>query len=195
VEFIRKLAKTNNLRIIVKDLTEGPRAYLMGNTVYLDRSMPPERRNFAFCHELAHRLLGHDARDSLSADMEREANQLAAELLLPKHTFRTDALAHPLDKLKKLYPQASWEVIARSKLAVVPAILTIFDNGRKTLRTAPDNFRFPRKLLPVEKEVFATCMQDQRHCQRREGEVLVQAYFVDSGEGVLRVLLWTEINT
>ena len=194
MEFIQNLAKIHKLRIRVKKLKGGPRAYLMGDMVYLDSSMPPERRNFAFCHELAHHILQHTAQESLSMDMEREANKMAAELLLPPESFRKDATVYPLDQLKNLYPQASWEVIARSKLAIVPAVLTIFDNGKRSLRIAPDNFQFPRKLMPVENRVVEFCLLHHTNYIAHDDVVKVQGYFIDTGEGVQRVLLWTEFN-
>ena len=192
MEFIRNLAKIHSLRIRTKKLKEGPRAYIMGDVVYLDSSMPPERRNFAFCHELAHHILHHSARESLSMDMEREANTLAAELLLPPESYRKDAALHTLDKLKELYPQASWEVIARSKLVVVPAVLTIFDNGKRRLRIATDNYRFPKNLMPLEKRVFEFCLLHQTNHIAYDDIMKVRGYFIDTGEGVQRVLLWTE---
>ena len=194
MEFIQNLAKKHKLRIMIRDLSDGPRAYLMDNVVYLDESLSPERRNFAFCHELAHRLLNHQLKETLSEEMEREANSLAAELLLPPDTFRMDAVIYRLDQLKELYPQASWEVIARSRLMVVPAIMTIFDNGKQTVRLAPDDFQFPYHLMPVEMEVYSYCMKNREHYILRKDSILISGYVVDSGEGVLRIILWTEID-
>ena len=194
MEFIRNLAKAYNLHVEIKNLQNGPRAYVMGDVVYLDRSMPPERMNFAFCHELAHRVLGHYEQDILSEEMEREANALAAEFLLPPETFRYDALMHPLDRLKEMYPQASWEVIARSRLALVPAVLTIFDNGKRTLRTASENFNYPPHLLPIETETLKRCLEKCQHVVMQEDPVRTCGYYMDTGEGVVRVLLWTEFD-
>jgi hypothetical protein len=194
VEFIRNLAKIHRLQITVKKLPDGPRAFLMGNVIYLDESLPPERRNFAFCHELAHKLLNHHLQGILSEEMENEANRLAADLLLPPETFRKDALAFPLDQLKQLYPQASWEVIARAKLSLVPALLTIFDNGKQRLRNAHETVQFLPQLLPVELEVYRQCLTHRKHCESQEGIVNSKGYFVDTGQGVLRVLLWTEFD-
>jgi hypothetical protein len=194
VKFIRNLAKAHSLHIEIKELHDGLRAYVMGNVVYLDKSMSPERMNFAFCHELAHRVLGHNEIDILSEEMERDANTLAAEFLLPPETFRKDAPIHPLNKLKELYPQASWEVIARSRLALVPAVLTIFDNGKRTLRTASENFNYPPQLLSIENETLKRCMERCQHVEMQEYPVRTYGYYVDTGEGVVRVLLWTEFD-
>jgi hypothetical protein len=194
VEFILNLARIHQLQITIKKLPQGPRAYLMGDVIYLDESLSSERRNFAFCHELAHKLLNHHLLDVLSEEMENEANQLAADLLLPLETFRKDALAFPLDHLKQLYPQASWEVIARAKLLLVPALLTIFDNGKQILRNSHEGVQFLPRLLPVELEVFRQCMANRTHNEMQEGIVKTRGYFVDTGQGVLRVLLWTEFD-
>jgi len=194
VEYIQNLAKIHQLQIIVKKLPEGPRAYLMGEVIYLDESLSQERRNFAFCHELAHKLLNHHLQDVLSEEMESEANRLAADLLLPPETFPKDALAFPLDHLKQLYPQASWEVIARAKLLLVPALLTIFDNGKQILRNSHEAVQFLPNLLPVELEVFRQCLAVRKHCEMQEGMVRTEGYFVDTGQGILRVLLWTEFD-
>jgi hypothetical protein len=194
LEYIQRLARIHNLHIKIKNLGKGPKAYVMGDVIYLDESLPPERRNFAFCHELAHRILNHHVQERLSEEMEQEANLMAAQLLLPPETFRHDAVAYSLDRLKELYPQASWEVIARARLLLIPAILTIFDNWKLTMRMAPDNFRFPRPLFPVETEVFTHCMTNRVHFTKRDSSIQTQGYFVDNGEGVMRVLLWTEID-
>lgn len=194
MEFIRNLAKVHDLRVVVKRLDEGLRAYLMDGVVYLEESLSQERMNFAFCHELAHHLLDHHNHQVLSDEMEREANERAADLLLPPETFRQDAMTYPLDHLKEHYPQASWEVIARSKLRLVPAILTILDNGQRTLHIAPDDYQFPYNLLPIEEEVFRRCMETRGHVSSEGISVQTHGYFVDTGEGVVRVILWTEID-
>ena len=194
MEFIQNLAKSHSLQIRIKDLGDGPRAYIIDDVVYLDESLPQERKNFAFCHELAHRLLHHQVQDVLSEEMEREANMMAAELLLPGDTFRRDAMMYQLDRLKELYPQASWEVIARARLALIPAILTILDNGKRTLRIAPDGFQFPYRLMPVERTVFKHCFEHRDHFSQQQGAVHTHGFFVDSGSNVLRVILWTEIE-
>jgi Zn-dependent peptidase ImmA (M78 family) len=194
LEFIRNLAKSHKLQIKIKDLGDGPRAYLMDDVVCLDESLPQERKNFAFCHELAHRLLDHHVREVLSDEMEHEANLLATDLLLPPDSFRRDAMTYHLDRLKELYPQASWEVIARARLVLIPAVLTILDNGQRTLRMAPNGYQYPYHLLPVEHEVFRHCIDKRQHYVLQEDAIHTHGFFVDNGTGVLRVILWTEIE-
>jgi Zn-dependent peptidase ImmA (M78 family) len=64
-------------------------------TIFLNEDHPLTRQNFTFSHELGHIQLGHLAEVPLyrakghpfSPDQEREANQFAAELLMPAEAF------------------------------------------------------------------------------------------------------------
>ncbi len=103
----------------------------------------PEREHWAVAHEIgehaAHRVFARLAVDPREAPAAREAvaNWLAARLLLPSLWFHEDGRAADWDlaALKRRYPTASHELIARRMLdAEPPVILSIFDHGRLGFR-------------------------------------------------------------
>lgn len=74
------------------------------------------RRQFDAAHELAHILL-HDPFLNLNEvdkdenrEMEKQANEFAAALLLPKEEFIRDASMHPADLNHYLYLKKKWNV-------------------------------------------------------------------------------------
>ncbi len=174
---------------------EGRRSYLLAGTVILDRSLTPERAHWAYCHELAHWLLGHaetpPADPAEERRREREADQLASRFMLPEDRFKPH-VHRSLNELKSLFPHASYEVIARRRLQFRPGLLTIVDNRRLTARLAPDGWNRPAELFPLEKDGLERCL-DSRDEQVIEGDgMMVEATYVDDGRGVIRVILFTE---
>ena len=83
-----------------------------GYAMYINESHPPTRKRFTIAHEIGHFILHKDEidaqsevvdrisgglmRDGQNSDLERQANQFAAALLMPKETF--------LEMWKKLSP-------------------------------------------------------------------------------------------
>lgn len=134
-----------------------------------------ERRQWAVAHEIGEHFaarvfcdLGIDLRDVAPEARERVANQLAGRLLLPAEWFGTDAAACDWDlpALKALYATASHELIARRMLEFPPPIVvTIFDQGRVTLRRGNLHGRAP-PLSPLERDcwraVHSTGLPDER---------------------------------
>jgi hypothetical protein len=161
----------------------------------LDIDMYPPRRNWRFCHELAHILLGHTEVDVINEENEREADKLAAELLIPKDEFRRAMRETGVDGLKERFPYASWEVIARRWASERPAVLTIYDNGRLTGRYGPGELKFPPRPSAAEVELIRKCYTEKKHLAESTGGGVgldMHALFVDDGRGVERVLLLTE---
>jgi len=151
-----------------------------------------ERRQWAVAHEIGEHFaarvfcdLGIDLRDVAPAARERVANQLAGRLLLPAAWFGADAAACDWDlpALKALYATASHELIARRMLEFPPPIVvTIFDQGRVTLRRGNLHGRSP-PLSPLERDcwraVHSTGLPDERaaHGVHVRGWPVHEAYF------------------
>ncbi len=113
----------------------------------------PERRQWAVAHEIGEAVaarvfatLAVDPREAPPNAREALASRFAARLLLPEPWFSAHAgeSAEDLFELKRRYHTASHELIARRLLELaVPALLTIFDQGRITCRLANRPGRFP----------------------------------------------------
>ena len=120
-----------------------------------------ERLQWAVAHEIGESVaarafarLDLDPRAESPSLREAIANQLAGRLLVPSFCFADDMVEFGADllMLKHRYATASHELIARRMLDLpLPSALTIFDNGRVTLRAANTGRRRP-PLAPVEIE-------------------------------------------
>ena len=122
-----------------------------------------ERQQWAVAHEIgelfANRVfdqLGIDPREAPAGARETVANQLAGRLLLPRAWF-AEAGANcgwDLLELKHRFATASHELIARRMLDFPTTIgITIFDNGRRTLRRGNLPNRMP-PLVPLERTAW-----------------------------------------
>ena len=113
-------------------------------TILLKPELRPERRHWAIAHEIGEHTvwrvfaaLGVDPRETGPDARETTANHLANRLLLPGDWFGVDAkrCGWDLADLKRRYATASHELIARRMLDFAPpVIITIFDQGRVSLR-------------------------------------------------------------
>ena len=133
---------------------------------------------------------------TINREVEREADTLASELMLPSAEFKRDMNEMDIPALKEKYDHASWEVICRRWADERPAVLTIYDNMRLTSRSAPEKLNFPPKPSSVEVEFIMECYNQQRHISGNvEGdmELDLQAFYVDVGSEFERVLLLTEL--
>lgn len=168
----------------------------MERTIIIDENLYPPRRNWRFCHELAHILLGHTKSEVITREMEWEADRYAGELMLPSEQFREDMASLDLSGLKVKYNHASWEAIARRWSQLKPAVLTIFDNEKQTCRIAPENLVCPPIPTQPELEAIREAYRIKQTVRRSASEdvsLFMQAYFIDEGRGVERVLLLTEV--
>ncbi|TKJ41033.1 hypothetical protein CEE37_05040 [candidate division LCP-89 bacterium B3_LCP] len=195
VSFLDDLAKQYNAPYRLTDVPDGRRSYLIGDVIVLDRSLRIERLHWAYCHELAHLQLQHHqcppVDDTEERQQETDANNLAAELILPEIEFKP--LVHEtLLVLKQRFAHASHEVIARRRLNYRQGVLTIFDNDQLTARLSPDGWNHPAQLLPIESEVMQKCLESKSEVLINMGEYSLEATYVDEGQGVVRVLLFLE---
>ena len=170
------MARRHDIELHLKCLTDGVRGYsIPERTIVIDLNLSEERMNWTFCHELAHLLQGHGKPDGpVTAQHERDAHEHAQDLLLPPDTFRPDAYRFSLIELKERYPQASWEVIARTRVRHRPGVLTIFDNGKRTVRTAPPPLRYPSALHPLEQAVKQSLDANHPMAHRSEDGLQVE---------------------
>ncbi len=194
MKFLLDMARRHDIELHFKRLTDGVRGYsIPDRTIVLDLDLSEERMNWTFCHELAHLLQGHGKPESpVTMQDERDAHHQAQDLLLPPETFRPDTYRFSLTELKKRYPQASWEVIARTRVRHRPGVLTIFDNNKRTVRTAPQPLHFPSELHSLEQEVKQFLNANNPITQRSGDGLQVEGVFIDEGRGVERIILITD---
>lgn len=186
-DFIRRVSEEYKVKVRVIPLDEGMRGYKIGDEIVLNEGLYPERRNWTFCHELGHIILGHSSEPTPDDDLE--ADRFAAELMLPEVDFIPDSRGMNLEKLKKSYPHASWEAIARRCIRFHPAILTIFDGEKITVRLGSPELNFP--LTPTKEEIAVSeeCCRRKEHFSEDFNTLSVNAYYIDEGMGVVRVIL------
>lgn len=186
-DFIRQLAREYNVSVRVGELPEGVKGYKLDNTIFLNEKILAERRNWTFCHELGHIVLGHSA--DPSDYEEREADEFAAETMLPRRDFIPDSRDIDLARLKELYPHASYEVLARRCIQFHPAVLTIFDQERLTSRTGSPELSFPSEPTEDELRVKEECYQRKDGYTLDSGALKISGYYIDIGLEVIRVIL------
>jgi hypothetical protein len=188
------MTRRHDIELHLKRLSDGVRGYSVPErTIVIDVDLSEERMNWTFCHELAHLLLKHGKTGrSVSAHDEKEAHELAQDLLLPPETFRADVHRFSLPELRMRYPQASWEAIARTRVRHRPAILTIFDNGQRTLRMAPAPMNCPAQLHPLEESIKKSLQAGETAAEVHSEGIHVEGVFVDEGRDVRRIILLAE---
>lgn len=188
-DFIRGLAEQYNVSVRFEPLGEGVRGYKIDNEIVLNEYNPPERRNWTFCHELGHVVLGHSITPT---DIEeREADEFAAETMLPQRDFIPDSGDIDLDKLKELYPHASYEVLARRSLRFGRGVVTIFDGGQLTARMGSEDINFPPAPIQEEMDALRECCENKGACVKTAKDLTISGYYVDQGRPVVRVFLVT----
>lgn len=188
-DFIRELAERYNVKFRIELLEEGVRGYKIGVEIVLNSENPPERRNWTFCHELGHIVLGHST--TPSDEDEREADRFAAETMLPERDFIPDSADMDLHKLKEIYPHASFEAITRRCLQFNPGIASIFDGGELVFRVGSEGVVFPAKPAAVEKNAVAKCLNDKKDVSVCMDGMDINAYYIDMDRQVIRVILIT----
>lgn len=172
----------------------GPDGYSLGKTVVLADDLYAPRRNFIFCHELAHILLNHTEKTTKRHQDEHDADRLAVELMLPETEFRQNMARLSFLELRNLYSHASWEVVARRWSELRPAVLTIYDNGLLKVRTAPEGLNYPPRPTEPESDLFSQTSEAREHFNLTDPPLSISSYFIDEGKGVERVILLTEVE-
>src|SRR3989344_5131900 len=120
---VRKISNLLGFKIILFDFPETLSAVIKIEStkkiIAVNKNKPEVRQRFSIAHELGHYLSGHDNfshqretfidRDKKYLDPhhreEEEADEFAAELLMPEFMLKKDALEHKLDavELSKKY--------------------------------------------------------------------------------------------
>lgn len=71
---------------------------------FLNKALPPDRWRFTLCHELAHLVMHRTP----NPEMERQANEFAAELLMPKDQIRP--MLNDIDLSRLVQLKEHWRV-------------------------------------------------------------------------------------
>lgn len=160
-----------------------------GPVVVLDSALPPERQHFALAHEAAHILLGHT--EEVEDNEERDANQLASELMLPHEDFSPEAW-RTLHELKELFPHVSYEALARRRLFYIPGVLTVVDSGRVRYRLPSDDFAAPPRPTEPEWEIIRKAYDEATDQDVDLEGLRLSATYVATNPEMPRVLLYVE---
>ncbi len=170
-------------------------------SIWLRDDPRDERRQWAVAHELGEhasqrvfRRLGVDPREARVSARETIANQLANRLLLPSGWFVRDGAAEDWDllALKRRYPTASHELIARRMLECGPAaVVTICDQGRINFRRGPWGRRAP-PLGFQEREVWQAVHHDARPLDSDQGTTRIRGWPIHEA-GWRREILRSEL--
>ena len=169
-------------------------------TILIKPDDRPERLQWAVAHELgevvAYRVFTRVdfCSDSISPRLREEvANLTASRLLLPSRWFFDDVQRTHEDllALKRIYRTASHELIA-CRLLDVPrqSVVTIFDNGRITRRSA-NRPGHPPRLQPVERKCRAEVHRDSRPVELRDQGLAVQGWPVHERDWKREILRTT----
>ncbi|MFN3821421.1 MAG: ImmA/IrrE family metallo-endopeptidase [bacterium] len=193
ISFIEDLAAQYGVKVVYEIIPDGREAYTTRDTIVLNPEVYPPRLNYAFCHELAHWILNHPFEPFLRKDIEQEAEVLAIELMLPREEFLRAMRSCDLAGLKERFPYASWEVLARRLGEFQPAVVSIFDDGLLTRRIAPPNQTCPRHPTSAEMQVVVQAFNTRSHQKTSINGLRLNAYYLDEGTGVSRVILLTEV--
>jgi len=120
------IARDNGFQVKRKAFTSDIVAILREGkqTIYVNSKLPEFRQNFGVAHEIAHWKLKH--KHPFTPEMEEEADELAAELLLPMWEIGND---HDLHSLKNRFPYVSYEFLDR-RMADRGHLVAVYDNGR-----------------------------------------------------------------
>jgi Zn-dependent peptidase ImmA (M78 family) len=178
------------------------RTSLPRGTILLRSDPRCERRQWAVAHEIgehvAHRAFavwGVDPRETVPNAREAVANALAGRILLPTPWFLHDARQADWDllALKRRYPSASHELIARRMLECPPpVVITIFDRDQMTFRRG----NFPGRTPPLsaaEKAAQQRAYEEGEPCRKKTDNCSISAWPVHEADWK-REILRTEVD-
>ncbi len=161
------------------------------NEIIVNSPSKSERKHFTVAHEIAEHAL---AGELTGEDLEKACNAMASSLLMPAQWFEMDAKACNFDllELKKIYSTASHEALAYRMLHFSECIITIFDNGKITVRKASIN-NLCRHIHPIEVKCFQKVSNSGEPSTVSGDNVRVQGWpaFKDDWK---RVILRTEMD-
>jgi hypothetical protein len=159
--------------------------------IFVGEADRPERLQWAVAHELGeyavHRVY-YKAGIAPGGDephmREQLANELARRILLPRRPFeKTGAECNwDLTDLKRTFPSASYELIARRMLDMPPpVVVTVFDHGRIHWRRGNQPFP-PAQLRPCERHLMQLAHESQAFQQRQADDLFVRAWPIHEPE-------------
>ncbi|MFC1732858.1 ImmA/IrrE family metallo-endopeptidase [candidate division KSB1 bacterium] len=161
--------------------------------IVVNRDDTFERQNFTIAHEYGEILLS-DNNELTKDEKHRRANQLASELLLPADEFEEAVHRSDLHELKQLFPEVSFEVIARRIPVFIPSVISIIDDSRCTNRFGSDNVNYPAALSPAEKRAAEHSMTQRETVRFEEPGIHISAYYIDDDSVIERIYIITEID-
>ena len=154
--------------------------------IFVNRHVPGDRWRFTLCHELGHLVMHREPSDY----MEREADQFAAAILMPKHDIRTDLREVTIKHFTRIKPY--WKVSIQALLERAYSMRRITKNqrryfymnlskhGYRTREPAPLGRETPtlhRALLTAHADDLGYSLDDFAHLFAFHPEQVVELYF------------------
>jgi len=189
---IREIISDKGIDIRFEKLSPGLRgcSFVKGGKRYIlvNENDPFERQNFTIAHEYYELILDEEPHLTLD-EKHRLANRKASELLLPKNSFGDAVHSCDLHELKTLFPETSFEVIARRMIYFLPVVITIFDNESCTSRFGSDTINYPKKISPPEMTAAQQCYDTGDTVNIKAPPLNISAYYLDETNGIRRVIV------
>ncbi len=152
-----------------------------------------ERKNFTIAHEFFEIYLDNDKSFTIK-EKHIMANKLAAEFLVPEKIMRDAAHINDLFELKEIFPEASYELIARRLCDYIPVVITIFDNRLITARFASPGMNFPVNPSKAEIGVLEKCHKKETNIKEHHDLFRIAGYYLKEVNGIRRVIIILELN-
>lgn len=160
-------------------------------TIFLNRSFPPDRIRFTLAHEIGH-LVMHLAP---TAEMEPEADEFAAELLMPAASITAD-LGYPLNLEKLATMKVKWRVSMQALLVRARSLNLVQDRYYRYLWMQMGKCGYRRSepfsdRIPVERPAAVSALV-HRHLKQLNGSVKALAASICLNEDECRALYLAE---
>ena len=132
------------------------KAAAVGNRIYYDPTLRPEKQRWDVGHELSH----HWLREHGLQDTEPACQSLTARTLMPSDEFGRDLRRHGPDPwaLKRIHRHASHEAIGRRVVSIEPSVLWVWDEGpdySNRYCVVTPRWRWPYRRYPTAIEMEA----------------------------------------
>jgi hypothetical protein len=170
--------------------------------IFVGEADRPERLQWAVAHELGefavHRVFkraGIPPRGDEPALREQLANELARRILLPLRPFQSAGrdCNWDLTELKRTFPAASHELIARRTLDLPPpVVITVIDHGRVHWRRGNRPF-LSAELCSRERRLAQGAHESGAYQQQEADDLFIRAWPVHE-PGWKREILRTELR-
>lgn len=155
-----------------------------GKKIFLQADARPERKHFTILREMAERRIAARVPANF---LHTASSAVAGCLLMPGKTFRWDGAATGWDlgELKKRYPNASFEAIARRIPPFKACVVTISDQGKVGSGGRFGSIAHPPALAPLEEQAMKRLLK-----RRTAGGDEVELYEYRSENETLIVRAW-----